>query len=123
MSAADELQVRMRPRVRVGHYDWETDFPRELTVELTLWADCAPAGRSDALEDAFDYEPVCRRLLEFCEGGTFALVEAVAEGIARICLEEFGQPRVRVAVTKHESLPAVDGVTVRIERTREDLAG
>lgn len=119
MSASDELTIRMRPRCRVGHYDWEKDFPRELSLELTLWADCEAAGRSDALADAFDYEPVCRRLLEFCEGGTFGLVEAVAEGVARILLEEFGQARVRVAVTKHESLPAVDGVTIRIERTRE----
>jgi dihydroneopterin aldolase len=119
VSAHDELTIRMRPRCRVGHYDWEKDFPRELGVELTLWVDCQSPGRSDDLADAFDYEPVCRRLLEFCEGGTFGLVEAVAEGIARIVLDEFGLARVRVAVTKRESLPAVDGVTVRVERSRE----
>lgn len=119
MSAGDELGIRMRPRCRVGCYDWEKDFPRELTVELTLWADCEAAGRADDVAAAFDYEPLCRRLLEFLEGGTFALVEAVAEGVARIALDEFAQSRIRVAVTKHESLPGVDGVTVRIERTRD----
>jgi dihydroneopterin aldolase len=59
-------------------------------------------------------------LLEFCEGKSFDLVEAVAEGVARLCVIDFDQDRVRVAVTKKESLPAMDGVTIEIERTRED---
>jgi dihydroneopterin aldolase len=106
----------------VGCYQWEKDLPRDLIVELTLRVDCQQAGLRDDLKQGFNYEPLGKRLLEFCEGGPFGLVEAVSEGVARICVEEFDQDWVRVSVTKRESLPAMDGVTVTIERTREDFS-
>lgn len=115
------MTLRMRPRVRVGCYDWEKEMPRELGLEVTLWVDCREAGLHDDLTCGFDYEPLGRRLLEFCEGQTFDLVEAVSEGVARICIGEFAQSRVRVAVTKRESLPAMDAVVVTIERTDQDF--
>ncbi len=108
----------MRPRCRVGCYDWEQEFPRELTVEVKLWVDCEAAGTNDDLSQAFNYEPVVRRLLQFIEEGSFKLVEAVAEHVARICIEEFEQPRALVKVTKHESLPAMDSVSIEIDRSR-----
>lgn len=120
MSCTDTMTLELRPRVRVGCFDWEKEIARELGVTLTLWLDCREAGKRDDLSLGLDYEPLVKRLVAFCEGRTFDLVEAVAEGVARITVEDFAQSRVRVAVSKRESLTALDAVTITIERGTDD---
>lgn len=116
--ARDRITLRLRPRCVVGCYEWEKGLRRELAIEVSFGFDCRPAGETDALVRAFNYEPLVARLVAVTEGGDFDLVEAVAETVARVCLDEFGLPAVRVAVTKREALPALDAVVVEIERAQ-----
>lgn len=117
----DRMRIEMRPRCRVGCYDWEKNWPRVLELSLEIPTDARTPGRSDQLEDGFNYEPFAARILEFSEGQVFQLVEALSEGVARLAVVEFGLPWVKVELTKKESLPAVAGVTIAIERTRDDF--
>jgi dihydroneopterin aldolase len=100
----------------VGCYEWEKGLRRELSIAVSFPFDCRPAGESDELGKAFDYEPLVARLVARAEGGDFDLVEALAETVARTCLDEFGLPEIRVSITKREALPALDAVVVEIER-------
>lgn len=119
---SDRLVLRFRPRCRVGCYDWEKDFPREVAIEVELAFDCRAAGRDDDLAKAFDYEPLGRRLVELAEGRHFQLVEALAEAVARLVVVDFQVPEVRVAVTKREAMPAMDEVVVEVRRAGADFA-
>lgn len=116
----DVLRLRLKPRCRVGCYQWEKEMPRELVVALEVRGDWRKAGRDDDLSAGFDYEPVCRRLVEFCEGRVFELVEAIAEGVAALVCRDFGAAWVKVTVVKREALPALERVEVEIERHADE---
>jgi dihydroneopterin aldolase len=68
-----------------GHHgvsEEERRWPQPIEVDLELEVDLRAAGRSDELADTIDYGP----LVALCEGvvtgGTFRLLEAIAETIA-----------------------------------------
>jgi len=116
----DRMTLELRPRCIVGCYDWEKELRREMGVRLELLVDCAEAGRTDSMEAALNYEPLVKGAMRFAEEGDFDLVEALAEGLARLCVVEHGVHWVRVSVTKREALPGLDAVTVAIERGSAD---
>ncbi len=117
---SDRMVLRLRVRAVVGCYDWEKELRREIPIEVELPVDCRAAGRDDDLAAALNYEPLVKALVGFAEGGDFDLVEALAEGAARICLEATGVPEVTVRVKKREALPCLDEVEIAIRRTRAD---
>jgi len=68
--------------------------------------------------DTIDYAVVVARLRTELEARRFGLVEELAEFIARLLLDEFGSPRVRVSIAKLGILKDVGRVGVTIERAR-----
>jgi dihydroneopterin aldolase len=95
---------------------------------LDLFADLRAAGESDDLHRAVDYADVCRRVMELGTQRAFRLVEAIAESVAAMVLEDFDVRAVRVFVQKTTpaglvsslaSLGTLDYFGVEIVRTRE----
>lgn len=96
----------------------EQSRPQPFEVDLELWLDLAPAGRSDALSDTVDYDALAARVVQIIEAGGCALLETLA---ARIADTARADRRVQgVAVTVRKLRPPVpvhiDHVAVRIER-------
>lgn len=110
-----DLQVRCI----VGLRDEERREKQDVTINLVLFADLARACRSDRVEDTVDYTALKKRVLAMVEGSSFFLVEALAEAIARLCLEEPKVRKVRVQVEKPSALRFARSVGVRILRKRE----
>jgi len=71
---------------------------------------------SDRVTDTIDYEQVAVRIKALAASGHFRLIETLAERIARLLLEEFGAPWVRVNAAKIGILPNAKSVGVSIER-------
>jgi dihydroneopterin aldolase/D-erythro-7,8-dihydroneopterin triphosphate epimerase len=78
------------------------------------------AGRSDRVADAVDYKRVKDAVLEYVEGSRHHLLEALAEGIAGLCLRQRGVQAVEVTVDKPGALRFADSVAVSIRRTRTE---
>lgn len=91
-------------------------------VDLTLFADLAPAGRSDRLADTVDYGDMAQVVEVVVSEGRFALVEAMAEAIASAALGHAGVEAVTVSVRKlRPPVPvhvATTGVTIERSRPR-----
>lgn len=104
----------------LGINDWERHEKQEILITLRLFVDTRSAGASDRIEDAVNYRSVCKRVIEMAEDSEFFLVEKLAEEAARICVSEFGVPRVRVQVSKPGALRFARSVGVTIERTSAD---
>ncbi len=100
----------------IGIYDWEREIKQRLEVDLEIWKDLRAAAASDAIEDTLNYKAVAKRVLAFVEASRFRLVEALADEIARIVLEEFEVARVRVTVHKPGAIRHSRDVGVVIER-------
>ena len=100
----------------------EQALGQRFRVDVTLWADLAPAAASDAVADTISYATVYKRVRALVEGPPSALLEHLA---GRICAELLALDprieRVRVRVTK--LAPPLKGSTtgtagVELTRTR-----
>lgn len=116
LRADDRIHIRgLAARAIVGVNPEERTNAQDVTIDLELHYR-NEAGRTDRLADATDYKVVKRRVLEFVEESSFRLLEALAEGIADLCLAAPGVTRVRVVVDKPGALRFARSVAVEIER-------
>jgi FolB domain-containing protein len=103
-------------RCIIGVRDEERREKQDVVINLSLFADLAKPGKSDRIEDAVDYSAVKKRILRMVENSQFFLVEALAEAIAEICLEQPAISRVQVRVEKPSALRFARSVGVEITR-------
>ncbi len=109
-------------RTIIGINDWERRERQNVLINLRLYTDTRKAGMSDRIEDALNYRDVAKRIIQLAEESRFFLVERLAEEIARVCVVEFGVPRVVVRVEKPGAIRFSRSVGVTIERTPADFA-
>jgi len=105
-------------RCVIGVEEWERREPQDVLVSLTLAADLTPAGKSDQIEDALDYRALKKRVLIEAEASHFHLIEALAERVAEICLEDERVEEVQVRVEKPGALRFARTVAVEIDRRK-----
>ena len=104
-----------RVEILIGVYDWERSVPQTVQLDLEIGLP-AREKRSDKIGDTIDYAKVVARIKVTLANNHFLLVEALAEHIAQIILNEFRAPWVRASVTKLGALQGVKRLGVTIER-------
>ncbi|MBN2710815.1 MAG: dihydroneopterin aldolase [Planctomycetes bacterium] len=119
MAELDHIHIRdLRLRCVIGLYEWERKEKQDVIVNITIHADLTAAGRSDNLDDTVDYKAIKKEIITFVEGSGFNLVEALAEGIADICLGNEKVMGCEVTVDKPGALRFARSVAVEISRER-----
>lgn len=108
----------LRLETIIGIWEWERQVKQTLVVDLDLGTDIAQAASSDAIEDTLDYKAVANRLVKLANESEFLLVEALAENISAILINEFGIEWLRIRINKQGALTGVRDVGVIIERGR-----
>ena len=103
----------------IGITDWERRLPQDILINIILYVDLHKAGQSDNIEDCVNYSFVAKKVFAHTENAQRYTVEALAAGIATICLEEKGVERVWVRVEKPGAVRFAQSVGVEIERDRE----
>ena len=97
----DRIELRgLRASGICGALPEERVRKQPLEVDLDVTADLARAGSSDDLADTVDYGAICERVEAVVEGGSFVLLEALAEQLAAEVLAMEGVEAVEVAVRK-----------------------
>jgi FolB domain-containing protein len=116
----DRIRInRLRARILVGFNDWEREKKQDIEISVTLYADLKKACDSDSVGDTVDYKEIKNRILRLVERSRFDLVEAVAEAIAKICLEHPLVARADVLVDKLSALRFAKSVQVEISRFKQ----
>ncbi len=116
----DRILIRdLRARCIVGVNDDERREKQDIVINLALYTDLRPAGRSDRFEDTVDYRALKKRILGLVEPSQHLLLEALAEQVAAACLEHPAVRQVRVRVDKPGALRFARSVAVEIRRRRE----
>ena len=103
-------------RTVIGIYDWEREIRQTVRLDLEMAWDISKAGKTDNIEDTLDYKSVSKRLINFVEASEFGLIESLAEHCAKIVLEEFQVPWVRLKMSKPGAVRGSENVAVMIER-------
>ena len=100
----------------IGIYDWERKIRQKISLDIEMATDIRKSAKSDSIEDTLSYKTVAKRLIEFVEASEYELVEALAEKICSIILQEFDVPWVRLRLSKPGAVRGSKSVGVVIER-------
>lgn len=97
----DQILIRgLTTRCIIGDEPWERTTPQVLRINLALHYPVEHVGASDRLADTIDYAKVSAIVLAYAEGSQFHMIEALAEGIATVCLQHFPTTMVSVELFK-----------------------
>ena len=107
----------LRIRTIIGIQDWERETPQEVIVNLTVFTDPRLAKTPDDISFCVDYSDLAEKIRAQVEMAQRFTVEALAEDIARLCLNTPGVRKVTVRVEKPQVIPGAGSVGVEIERS------
>ncbi|MBF0154316.1 MAG: dihydroneopterin aldolase [Magnetococcales bacterium] len=117
----DQITIRdLHLRCIIGIEAWERSNRQDILLHVTLFAHLARAGRSDRIADTVNYKTLTKKMIALVEESSFQLVEALAETLADLCLEDPMVQRVRIEVEKPGALRFARTVGVCIERGKKN---
>jgi dihydroneopterin aldolase len=101
----------------IGFHRRERVVPQKIRLDLEIGIANRAVFTSDRVADCIDYSKVTARIREVLAGKHYHLVEALADRVARLVLEEFGAASVKVSVAKLGVLRDARLVGVTVERS------
>lgn len=113
----DAILIRdLRVEALIGIHKRERHVAQTVSLDLEIGIPGTTVFKSDRVADTIDYEQVALKIKALAASGHFRLVETLAERIARLLLEDFGAPWVKVSAAKVGVLANAGLVGVTIER-------
>ncbi len=115
----DRILIRdLLVRCIVGVDEHERHEKQDVVINVALTADLRTLARADRFDEQLDYRAIKKRIVAGVEESRFHLLEALAEEVARLCLESSGVREVQVTVDKPGALRFARSVAVEITRGR-----
>ena len=102
----------------IGINDWERVTVQDILVNIVMFVDLHRAGETDDISDCVNYRTVTKKVQSLVESAKRFTVEAMANDIARLCLEEPLVQKVCVRVEKPGAVRFSKSVGVEVERSR-----
>jgi FolB domain-containing protein len=102
----------------IGINEDERHNPQDILINIALFTDTRRAGETDNIMDCVNYRTVAKKVISHAEKAKRLTVEALANDIAQICLEEKNVLGVSVRVEKPGAVRFSRSVGVEIERMK-----
>jgi FolB domain-containing protein len=113
----DEVFIKdLLVRGVIGISDNERANKQDIRINVTMFTDIRKGAASDNIEDCVNYRTASKKIIAHAESVGRYTVEALAEDIARLCLEEKAVKSVRVRVEKPGAVRFASSVGVEIIR-------
>jgi dihydroneopterin aldolase len=113
----DSILVRdLRVEVLIGIYKRERYVAQTVSIDLDIGIPGTAVFKSDKVADTVDYAQVALAIGKLAASGHFRLVETFADRIAKLIMEDFKAPWVKVSAAKIGILPNAKFVGVSIQR-------
>ena len=120
----DKVYIRgLEVETIIGVHAWERDLLRPLIFFIEMGTDMRDAAASDSMRDAIDYDGASQLVRKIALELKPALLEKLAEHIARALFAAYPIQTLRLGITKPGAVTGVHDVGVEIERKREDYVG
>ena len=108
-------------RAIIGINADERENPQDILISIQLFLNLQRAGKSDDIADSINYRTVVKHVMALVESAARFTVEALAEDIARLCLNYPGVTRIVVRIEKPAAARFTEGVGIEIDRTHTGL--
>ena len=109
----------LRARGIIGVHPHERETPQEMLINVTVYTDTHRAAQTDDITDCVDYDALAKKIKAYAENAARLTVEALANDLAEICLQENGVEKAIVRVEKPDAVPSAQSVGVEVERARK----
>lgn len=104
----------------IGINDWERENRQDILINVTMFADLREAGDSDDIEKSPNYRTVAKKIIAHVEQANRFTVEALANDISNLCLEDKNVQKVLIRVEKPGAVRFSKSVGIEIERSKSD---
>ena len=111
----------LKVQTKLGVPIWERMMPQTIILDIEIGYDLSKACKSDAISDTIDYGAVVQRIKSTLSENNFQLVEALAEHICQLILQEFNALNVKVKISKPSILPGLKALGVTIQRKKFEI--
>jgi 2-amino-4-hydroxy-6-hydroxymethyldihydropteridine diphosphokinase len=108
----------LRVKTIIGVYSWEQQTKQTISIDLIIGCNTQKAAINDDINLTIDYNETAQKVKKFAELTNFALIETLAEKIAKIVLDDDNINKVQVIVHKLDVVNNVRDVGVRIIRKK-----
>jgi len=103
----------------IGTKPEERKKAQKVIINIILETDLVPAGKTDRLDDAVNYNTLSKKVVSMVRKSRYFLIERLADRIACTCLESSRVKAVTVRVEKPGALDEARSVSVEIRRKRK----
>lgn len=104
----------------IGIRDWEREKVQDILINVTVFSDTTQAAETDDIANCVDYSALAKKIQGHAETAARLTVEALANDLAKICLEHKEVNKVIVRVEKPGAVRFAKSVGVEIQRTRDE---
>ncbi len=108
----------VKVQTKLGVPEWERMVEQTILLDIEIGYDLSKASKSDDVNDTIDYGEVVNRVRETLKEHSFQLVEALAEHLCQLIMQEFNAAYVKIKVSKPSILPGLKALGVSIHRTK-----
>jgi FolB domain-containing protein len=106
----------------IGINDWEREQTQDILINIVVLTDTRRAAETDDIGDCVNYKTLAKEVRKHAETAERLTVEALANDISRICLQQGGVQKAIVRVEKPGAVRFAASVGVEIERSRDERA-
>jgi FolB domain-containing protein len=115
----DKITIKnIHARGIIGINDWEREKAQDILINIDLFTANHNPATPDDIKECVDYSKMTKKVLEHAEKSRRFTVEALAEDIAQLCLDDKRVLKATVRVEKPGAVRFTQSVGVEIERTR-----
>jgi FolB domain-containing protein len=116
----DKVYIQnLHATVILGIHDWERVTLRVIIINATMFTDTHSAAQSDDIADCVNYSDMSKKLRAHAESAARMTIEALANDLAEICLQEPRVVKVILRVDKPGAVAEADSVAVEVEREKQ----
>jgi FolB domain-containing protein len=116
----DQVFIKdLRARGIIGINPEERVNPQDIMISITIFTDTHRAAETDSIQDCVNYRTIAKKVQAHAESAKRLTVEALANDLATICLEEPRVEKVRIRVEKPGAVRFASSVGVELERSRK----
>jgi len=102
----------------IGTREWERIKSQDILINVALYTENRAKSAMDDIVECVDYSRVTKKLIHHAETAKKYTVEALAEELAQICLEDLHVLKTTVRVEKPGAVRFAQSVGVEIERKK-----
>lgn len=108
----------LKLQTKMGVYEWERDFKRDIIINAKLTIDDEKSLQSDQIEDTIDYSKIIQGIKDIISNNYYKLIEKMTQEVMNFIMQDKRIKACKLEIDKVAPLDEVESCSVIIEEKR-----